>query len=281
MDRGGISFRRIVTESVYIHGTSPDEQKRLSLMNDVLLNPASLREMALRGDERIIDFGSGLGQFTRAMARSVPRGRVVGIERDDVQLDGARRLANEDAEASLVDFRRGDVLDLDVEWGSYDLAHTRFLLEHLPDPLRVVRTMVRAVRPGGRIVLADDDHGVMRLWPEPPGFNDLWNAYIRTYDRIGNDPYVGRRLVSLLHDAGATPKRNTWIFFGGCAGMEIFDILAANMAGVVRSARRTIIDMSLFDETAFDEVMRQYDLWCRRPDAALWFAVAWAEGTRL
>jgi hypothetical protein len=140
--------------------------------------------------------------------------------------------------------------------------------------------MVRAVRPGGRIVLADDDHGVMRLWPEPPGFNDLWNAYIRTYDRIGNDPFVGRRLVSLLHQAGAVPRRNTWIFFGGCAGMEIFNVLAANMAGVVLSARETIIGMALFDRHGFDNVMQEYEIWSRREDAALWFAVAWAEGAR-
>lgn len=272
-----------MTDSVYIHGTSADEQHRLSLMNDVLLNNTSLREMALRGDERIIDFGSGLGQFTRAMARAVPRGRVVGIERSEEQLDGAKRIAESENEAGLVDFRRGDVLNLELhrdEWGSFDLAHARFILEHVPDPLRVVQTMVRTLKPGGRIVLADDDHGVLRLWPEPPGMADLWNAYIRTYDRIGNDPYVGRRLVSLLHQAGARPVRNHWIFFGGCAGMEIFDILARNMAGVVRSARAAIIDHGLFDRVAFDVVMEQYDTWARRPDAALWFAVSWAEGTR-
>ena len=70
---------------------------------------------------------------------------------------------------------------------------------------------------------------------------------MRTYDRIGNDPFVGRRLVQLLHEAGAQPVRNTWIFFGGCAGMETFPTLAANMAGVVRTARDTIVSMRLFD----------------------------------
>ena len=247
-----------MSESVYIHGTAADEQRRLSLLNDVLLNNASLREMALRGDERIIDFGSGLGQFTRAMARAVPRGRVVGIERNDDQLVGAQRLADADNESTLVEFRRGDVLNLDLprdEWHSYDVAHARFILEHVPEPLRVVKTMLEAVKPGGRIVLADDDHGVLRLWPEPPGINDLWNAYIRAYDRIGNDPYVGRRLVSLLHQAGAIPRRNTWIFFGGCAGMEIFDVLTANMAGVIRTAREAILSMSLFDRDEFNRVM--------------------------
>src|SRR5213595_2680037 len=124
--------------SIYIHGTSESEQKRLSLLNDVLLNQAMLREMDLRGDETILDFGAGLGQFTRAMARAVPRGRVVGIERNEEQLAGARRLAAADDESNRVEFRSGDVLDLrlsDREWGSFDVAHARFLLEHVPDPL--------------------------------------------------------------------------------------------------------------------------------------------------
>ena len=87
--------------SIYIHGTSEREQRRLSLLNDVLLNQAMLREMNLRGDERILDFGSGLGQFSRAMARAVPRGRVVGIERDVDQLRTAQRLANARATSSI------------------------------------------------------------------------------------------------------------------------------------------------------------------------------------
>lgn len=272
-----------MTESTYIHGTSPEEQRRLSLMNDVLLNPASIREMALRGDERILDFGFGLGQFTRAMARAVPRGSVVGIERDEAQLAGAKRLAEADGEGELVEFRSGDVLDLDLgnEWGTFDIAHTRFVLEHVPDPLRVVESMVRAVRPGGRIILADDDHDVIRLWPEPPGFYDLWRAYMRTYDRIGNDPFIGRRLVQLLHAAGAAPRRNTSIFFGGCAGMEIFDVLAANMIGVVKTAREAIVSMNLYDRDLLDATMREYEAWARRPDAAMWFGMSWAEGARI
>ncbi|HJW95348.1 MAG TPA: methyltransferase domain-containing protein [Thermoanaerobaculia bacterium] len=269
-----------MTESTYIHGTAPEEQRRLSLLNDVLLNPASLHEIGLQGSERIIDFGSGLGQFTRAMARAASHGKAVGIERNEEQLALARRLAAEDGEAELVEFRQGDVLGAELEWGTYDLAHTRFVLEHVPDPLRVVKTMVRAVRPGGRVILADDDHDVLRMWPESPGFAELWRAYMRTYDRIGNDPFIGRRLVQLLHEAGAQPVRNTWIFFGGCAGMEIFPTLAANMRGVVWSARDAILSMGLFEETAFDVVMSEAELWAARKDAAIWFSMAWAEGRR-
>jgi SAM-dependent methyltransferase len=269
--------------SSYIHGTSAVEQARLSQLND-LINEASLRELALKGGERILDVGSGLGQFTRAMARAArPGGRVVGVERDLQQLAEAIRQARAAGDGQQVDLREGDALALPLrpeEWGTFDVAHARFVLEHVRDPLGVVREMIRAVRPGGRIVLEDDDHDVIQLWPEPPGFNLVWPAYIRTYDRLGNDAYVGRRLVALLHEAGAQPRRNTWIFFGSCAGHAAFEALALNMIRILEGARETILAQALLDRDYFDAAIAAMYAWMRRSDAALWFSICWAEGVR-
>ena len=57
----------------------------------------------------------------------------------------------------------------DVKRGSFDVAYARLILEHVFDPLAVVKEMVKAVRPGGRVIVADDDHDMMPFWPEPPG----------------------------------------------------------------------------------------------------------------
>jgi len=255
----------------------------LSRMND-LINAGSLAEISLVGGERILDVGSGLGQLTRALARKSGNGAfVVGVERSPEQLAEARRQADLAGEASLVDFRQGDAMTLplrDAEWGSFDLAHTRFLLEHVPDPLAVVRTLVRSIRPGGRIIIEDDSHDIMRLTPEPPGFHALWKAYMRTYDRLGNDPYIGHRLVSLLHEAGAKPVRNTWIFFGGCQGDGRFDAFVENLVRILEGARSAILDNRLLDAGSFTDSVAALQPWSRRPDAALWFAISWAEGQR-
>jgi ubiquinone/menaquinone biosynthesis C-methylase UbiE len=267
--------------SGYIHGTEPDEQRRLSALNDVI-NARCLAELGLRRGDRVLDVGSGLGQFTRLMAVAAAT-PVVGIESSADQRLEAARQATTAGEDTAVEFRAGDAMAIglpDAEWGSYDVAHTRFLLEHVTEPLAVVRDMVRAVRPGGRIVLADDDHDVLRLWPEPPGLAELWRAYQHTYERAGMDPQIGRKLVALLHEAGAAPRRNAWIWFGSCSGELHFGPLVRNMLDILRGAREAILATGRLDSVAFDAAIAATRAWGTRPDAALWFAIAWAEGVR-
>jgi SAM-dependent methyltransferase len=267
-----------MTESRYIHGTAKEEQARLSRLNQ-LLNDAALREMNIRRGETIVDFGCGLGQLTRAMARAAGV-RAVGLERSAEQIAEALRQARADGEEHLLELRESDVVGAAVEPSSYDLAHARFVLEHVPDPLAVVKAMVRAVRPGGRIILQDDDHDVLRIWPEPPGLRALWQAYMRTYDRLGNDPIVGRRLVALLHEAGARPVHATWLFFGACAGQETFPAFVENLHFLLATTRDTIVSAGLLGGEEFDETLAQIRRVGSRPDAAFWYAVAYAEAVR-
>ena len=223
----------------YVHGYSAAEMRRLTRMQGIL-NEAELAAIDLSGVSALLDVGAGLGQMTRAFARALgPNARVVGVERDDRQRAAAREQAAEAGEPNLVEFRAGDATALplaDDERGTFDLAHARFLLEHVPDPLAVVREMVTAVRPGGRIVLVDDDHEHLQMSPECPEMERLWRVYWESYRDHGFDPVVGRRLMGLLAEAGARPLRVASVFYGACRGMEIFDAVVDNLIGVIASS---------------------------------------------
>ena len=265
----------------YIHGAGEAEAERLATLNR-LLNAACLREAAPRPGDRILDVGAGQGQLTRALARAAGRA-ALGVERDPAQGALARRLAAAEGEAALLELREGDALALPLrqeEWGTFDLAHARFILEHVHSPERVVAQMVRAVRPGGRIILCDDDHALLRLHPEPTGLAPVWEAFVESYRRLGNDPRVGRRLVALRPGAGAAPRRATFVHFGACAGDPSFPAFASNLLENLRGARGAILATGLVDGPALDAALLAFTAFAARPDAVIWYAMPWAEGVR-
>ena len=268
----------------YIHGSHPEEQERLSNLN-IILNEGYLKEMSIQGSERILDVGSGLGQLTRMMAHQLgPQGSVLGIERELDQIATANRLAEKANDAHKVEFRQGNAMNLPLspeEWGFFDIVHTRFVLEHVTQPEKVVAQMVRACKPGGRIIISDDDHATFKPTPEPAGFSYLWNAYLRSYDRVGNDPYVGGRLVTLLHEQGVKSIRNTLVFFGGCAHQPIFPLVAENLIGIIEGAKSLMIREQLIDEGSYDLAIKGLEHWKKLPDAALWYGMCYAEGIRM
>ena len=266
----------------YIHGSTPKEQARLSKLN-VILNEKSLKELDLKGGEKILDIGSGLGQFSSMMAEKVePTGSVLGIERDIAQYQKALALAH-NSPATNIEFRQGNAYQLPLkkaEWKSFDLVHTRFLLEHLSQPQKAVNQMVKATKSGGRIVLEDDDHATFRPTPEPMGFSIIWTAYLRSYERLGNDPFIGRRLVTLLRNSGIKKIRNSSIFFGGCASEKQFPLVAENLIGILEGAKALILKEALLDEPSFKLAIEGLKHWKTLPDAALWYSIAWAEGIK-
>ncbi|MBS1543658.1 MAG: methyltransferase domain-containing protein [Bacteroidetes bacterium] len=268
--------------STYIHGTHPEEQERLSLLN-TLINDRCISLLDITTGERIIDFGSGLGQFTMRMGiLTGPGGYCLGIEQDSAQLAKARKnLA--DSGLTQVDYRQGNVEDISLgdEEGSFDLAHARFILEHVNHPEKVVQAMRQAVKPGGKVLLLDDDHDTMRLFPEPAGFKRLWTAYMQSYEALGNDPVVGRKLVSLLHHAGLSRIQNGVVFFGDCAGMKTFQVYANNLLGILEGSRDLMLNKNLIAQNEYTAGIKGIEEWSTLPDAALWYSINWASGERI
>lgn len=270
-------------KAIYIHGSTDEEQERLSLLNQIL-NKNSLAALNLNGHEKILDVGSGLGQFSQAMARTINSdGSVLGIERDKRQLNRARHLLAK-GDLSNLQFRQGDAYDLPLsedEWGSYDLVHSRFLLEHLAQPEKAIQQMVKAARVGGIIMLSDDDHSTFRPSPEPLGFSTIWTAYCRSYERLGNDPYIGRRLVTLLYQSGINIVQNGSIFFGGCKGDEKFDLVSKNLIGILEGAKEIVLQERLLDKSSFERAIKSLYFWKDLPDAALFYSIDWVKGMKV
>jgi arsenite methyltransferase len=105
--------------------------------------------------ETMLDLGSGSGMdsFLASLAAGSD-GRVIGVDMTDEQLVKAMRLA---AEAGIdnAEFRQGYIEDPPVEAASVDCAISNGVINLSPDKAAVFAAVVTALRPGGRLALAD------------------------------------------------------------------------------------------------------------------------------
>ena len=110
---------------------------------------------AIRPGETIIDLGSGSGMDSFLAARAAgPDGRVIGVDMTDAQLAKARRLADEHG-FTAVEFRKGYIEEPPVDPGSCDCIVSNGVINLSPDKPAVFAAAAAALRPGGRLALAD------------------------------------------------------------------------------------------------------------------------------
>jgi 2-polyprenyl-3-methyl-5-hydroxy-6-metoxy-1,4-benzoquinol methylase len=110
---------------------------------------------ALRAGGRVADIGCGMGWSSIGMASGYPSARVDGFDVDVPSVERARRYAAEAGVADRVRFEVADAGRLGAD-GAYDLVTAFECVHDLPDPVAVLTSMRRMVRPGGTVLVVDE-----------------------------------------------------------------------------------------------------------------------------
>jgi 2-polyprenyl-3-methyl-5-hydroxy-6-metoxy-1,4-benzoquinol methylase len=114
---------------------------------------ADIHRRLLSSSLRVADVGCGAGWSTIAMARAFPKAQVIGLDADEASIVDAR--ANAAAEGVVVDFETVDAEAL-AGIGSFDLVLVLEALHDMARPADVLRSLGRALAPGGSVIVADE-----------------------------------------------------------------------------------------------------------------------------
>jgi ubiquinone/menaquinone biosynthesis C-methylase UbiE len=146
---------------------------------------------------RILDVGCGLGEDAMALAGLVaPGGTVVGVDGSRAMIEEAR---NRHGEVEGLSFEVADAAHLPFDDASFDACRIDRVLQHVADPARVVREMVRVLRPGGVLVAYDNDWETLTVDSADRALTrTVLNAWC---DRFPSG-WIGRQLVPLFLQAG-------------------------------------------------------------------------------
>ena len=103
-------------------------------------------------DGDLIDIGTGTGRILEMFAPRINRG--VGIDMSSGMLAVARSNL-ERAGMKHIHVRKGDMYQLPLEDGSFDLAILHMVLHYSDNPTEVIQEASRVLRPNGRLIVVD------------------------------------------------------------------------------------------------------------------------------
>ncbi|MGH9734725.1 MAG: class I SAM-dependent methyltransferase [Candidatus Acidiferrales bacterium] len=106
----------------------------------------ALEMMGMANNESVIDVGCGSGWLSRALARGVPEGRVVGMDISDEMIRHARAASQE---FKNLEFIVGRVGEIPREPNVFTRAISIESAYYWPDPAKGVREVHRVLRSGG------------------------------------------------------------------------------------------------------------------------------------
>lgn len=184
----------------YVHGYSEEEANRLldqantlsNLLHDDTKYPAG---------SKVLEAGCGVGAQTVMLAKNNPNAQIISIDISEDSITQAKNLVEQNG-FSNVEFETADLFDLPFEDEIFDHIFVCFVLEHLQDPVSVLKSLRRVLKKGGSITVIEGDHGSCYFYPESKEAIKAWECLIECQKRFDCNPMIGREIYPLLMNSG-------------------------------------------------------------------------------
>ncbi|CAN8101648.1 unnamed protein product [Discula destructiva] len=215
----------------------------------------------------ILDVGCGPGTITADVAQLVPQGRVTGIDAVEGVLETARAHVQGRSITNCV-FEAVDANALPYADASFDVVFCHQVLQHVGDPVGILREMRRVAKPGGVVAAREADYKSFAWHPEPSGLDRWLVWYRKTARACGGEPDAGRYVHQWAKEAGfqkehLTLSWSTW-FYTGEAAMKFGD----NWAGraLHSSFAKEFLAHEFGTQTDLDETSATWKTWSTEAD---------------
>jgi ubiquinone/menaquinone biosynthesis C-methylase UbiE len=183
----------------YVHGYASAEQERLFQQAAHWRDELILAGTALAPGTRLLEVGCGVGAVLGILGEAFADVELTGVDIEERQIEVAH--AHLAALGLDADLRVADAARLPFPDASFDHAWMMWFLEHVSDPVAVLREARRVLVPGGELTAIEVDYNTVWAKPMTPGFDALFTTVAEAMDAGGRSD-TGTRLPGWLAEAG-------------------------------------------------------------------------------
>ena|SRR5437868_2028570 len=186
----------------YLHGFSHEEQERLHKQARFGEHTV-YQNINLSNVRELLEVGCGVGAQSEIILRRFPDLRLTGIDRSTKQLAVAKQtLAKAAFAQGRFDLKEMDATAMEFPANSFDGAFLCWILEHVPDPIRVLSEVRRVLRPSSVVYITEVMNSSFFLDPYSPNVWKYWMAFNDYQIGQKGDPFVGAKLGNFLMQLG-------------------------------------------------------------------------------
>ena len=132
---------------------------RLMALEHAKINPFVIDQLAVKPNDRILEVGCGSGAASAIVASRASDGFVAAVDISPVMAAQARRRLRKAVAAGRAEVVQAPAEQLPFEDASFTGAYAVFTLHHWADQRQGLSELLRVLRPGGRLVIAERVHG--------------------------------------------------------------------------------------------------------------------------
>lgn len=185
----------------YLHGYSAEEQSRLYEQAE-FLEPYIYPHVHFQDAQRLLEVGCGVGAQTGILLKRFPKLKIDSVDASGEQLKQARKYLKAPIKSKQVVLHQADATDLPFTDSTHDSAFVCWLLEHLKDPIPVLKEIHRCLKEGGTLNLNEALNHTFFVSPYSPATLQYWFEYNDQQWNLGGDPFVGAKLGQMLSEVG-------------------------------------------------------------------------------
>lgn len=260
--------------SDYIHGYTDAEAERLVAQAEFLA-PWVFDGLDFSGLRRLLEVGVGVGAETRLLRARWPGLHVVGLDISAAQLQHARRVLGADLAAGTVELMRASATALPLVSASADGCFVCWLLEHVPDPVAVLRECGRVVAPGGSIFVTEVYNASFSIEPRQPALDHYFALLSEAQRRAGGHPNIGAALGLYAARAGLEVVRHHFVgVIGDARDRSARTALLRYFRTLLESVEPQLRANGLVNEQQLADVAAAWDAVERNDDTVFGYTIA-------